>query len=635
MLPKYRNWNAQRRMQEAVRLVTGEDKLSQSEAARMCGVSRSRLNEHVRAWREKQAELDRRSAEARAERNVKPILPGEERPAEEPATRPYEAVNETRRVPPLLEFNELYFSGLPCSDCGDMVHETPEFHKEMMRMMDDPAIKRLLINLPPYHAKSTVGTLRATLYDIVKDPNSRTAVITKSQNLAKKFIYQITRFLSEPDMYRYSPRNLIEDWGPFFDGDARQTTQFLYTAGRTSGDKEPTVEAFGIGSQIYGNRWNTARLDDAFDMQNSRNPEMVEFYVDWITGEVESRVGKSGKVYIIGTRVGPQDAYSFLQKLEGYHVVRYPAIIDEAEGITLWQDHFDIDAARLKRASMKPDKWQLLYQNADTLGADASFTLEMLENVRNNGRFLGQYDPGWAGVIGLDPAGGNKQSGYTALTLLAVDLKTGKRYLVDVVNQLQMKAPQLRDQLFTWADQYQGMVRELRVESNGLQSQLVQYNEEILAKMTSRGIRVVPHITHGGKGQGGKWDPEFGIESMAPMFYNRQIDLPYADINARRKVGELEEQLLQFPLGQVTDVMMSLWFAELGCRDLFRRAQMPLFDPNFKLPRRLRGRRRVVDFASKSMRSPTQEEVEGLPSTYGSSLYPVQRPRFVNMPGEV
>lgn len=605
VLPKYRGLSPSRRMDEAVRLVQ-DGTYNQSEASRFCGISRSRLNKRLQSDKLVQAEAEQRSIAARAER----------------AGMVYEPVNELRRVPPLVEFNELYFDNVLCVDCADARHETPEFHREMMRAFDDQSIKRLLVNLPPYHAKSTI-TMRSVLKDVCADPNSRTAIITKSQGLAKDAVRQIRRHLQDPDLYLGASRNLIDDWGPFFEGGSTNSEQ-LYVGRRSSGERDPTVQAFGIGQAIYGRRWDKARLDDVFDMKNSVNPDMVQFHLKWITSEVESRVGKAGEVDIMGTRVGPQDGYSFLQKLPGYHVIRYPAILDENDELTLWPEHFDMAAARLKRGTMTPQDWQLLYQNAETLGEFAHFTPEMLEKAHDQSRFLGEYKPSWAGVIGLDPAGGGKQSGYTALFLLAVDLETGERHVVDIVNALQMKAPQLKDQLFAWADQYQGMVRELRVESNGLQSQLVQYNTEILQYMTSRNIKVVPHITS----RYNKWDPVFGVATMAPMFYNSQISTPWADVNARRKISELESQLVQFPIGQVTDLYMAMWFAELGCRELFQRAKLPMYNRNFKLPKRLERRRRVLSFGTSTTRSPTEVERGG----YGSEF--VEPRHYVNVGGD-
>jgi hypothetical protein len=251
---------------------------------------------------------------------------------------------------------------------------------------------------------------------------------------------------------------------------------------------------------------------------------------------------------------------------------------------------------------MSSEQWQLVYQNVDTPGFGASFPPEVVEACRDPERVFGSFDTSWTLVAGLDPAGANSQSGYTALVLLGVDMMTGQRHLIDYVNAKQLKAPQLRDQIFDWADRYPTM-RELRVESNGLQSQIVQYNQEILTRMTNRGVRVVPHITTGHN----KWDPNFGVESMSPLFYNRTITLPAGDLASRNRLRVLEDQLATFPMGRTSDLVMALWFAELGVRETFQRGKAPLFHPRMKVPNRISKARRVFDFAEGTISAPKND----------------------------
>jgi hypothetical protein len=245
----------------------------------------------------------------------------------------------------------------------------------------------------------------------------------------------------------------------------------------------------------------------------------------------------------------------------------------------------------------------------------------VLERSQDTERRLGEYNPEWRIVLGVDPAGAGEQAGFTAMVVLGIDMVTAKRYIIDLVNVRQMRAPQIKDQIISFADQYP--LTEIRVEVNGLQSQLFQYDFELINKLTQRGIRFVPHIT--GRN---KWDEQFGVESMGPMFYNGQVSCAYGDINSRKKVGQLHEQLAQFPMGQVTDLVMALWFADLGCRELFQRFRLPAFDSRAKVPARIRNKRRVVDFGAGEVRSPTDEEI-------GDPMHrPVKRD-MVNVSGSV
>jgi hypothetical protein len=208
-------------------------------------------------------------------------------------------------------------------------------------------------------------------------------------------------------------------------------------------------------------------------------------------------------------------------------------------------------------------------------------------------------------VAGLDPAGAGEKAGYTAFVLMAVEIQTGMRYVVDVVNHKSMKAPQIYDQMLDWASRYR--LHEFRVEVNGLQGQIFQFNQQLLQGLYRHGARLTPHKTH----RWNKSDENFGVESMAPMFVNQQVSIPWGDIASRTKFKPLCDQLLQFGMGRTSDLVMALWFAELGCRDLYKHHAFPMYDSRRPVPARMRRNRRVRG-ANGMMRTPTLEESSGL-----------------------
>lgn len=615
MLPKYRGWLVSERMAEAVRLVL-EEGVSQSEAARRCGVSRARVNVNAREARELAEEREARVLAARAEKA------GEHAPSSPEGAQ--EFVTEARRVGSFRDFNARYFGNEICPDCG-VHHETPEFHGQVMDLLEDRSRRLKLINMAPYHAKSTTATMKSTLYEICRDPSSRTAIISRAGDLAEAFLYQIKQHLTDPDLYIGAAGNLIEDWGPFHNPNSWAANQ-IYIAGRSGAQKEPTVSTYGFGKQIYGRRFDRMIFDDVADLENHNTPESIAKMYKKIWQEYATRVGKTGQLVFVGTRVVAGDIYSMLDDVEGMNVLRFPCVLDEEQQLTLWPEHYPFSAAREQRNAMSEADFQLVYQNVDLPGHGASFTQEAMDRSHDNDRFIGQYEHNWGLVLGLDPAGANAQAGYTAMVLMGVDLVTGRRHLVDLLNVKQMKAPQVIAQILEWAERYP--LRELRVEVNGLQAQLYQYNNELQSGLSNRGVRITPHITH----KGNKWDPQFGVEAMASLYHNQNISTPWADANSRSKFRELEQQLLQFPMGKVSDLVMAMWFAELGCRELFQRTTLPMFDSRMRVPNRIKRRRGVIDFGNSKVRSPTHEESSG--SLFGAAK-PLPAARFVNVPGVV
>jgi hypothetical protein len=576
MNERYKNWSKTRRFEAAEQKVIVEG-WTQTEAAKTFGVTRQQLSVRMKKARLKAAaDIE----EMKDEQVRKDLLKDD---------------SGKNVLPPFPEFFNMYFGEWVCPDCG-VHHEMPDFHLEISEAIRDPENRRVLVNIPPYHSKSTLISVWDTVYDICENPDSRTIIVSKSKDFAETFVRQIQEILTNHELYANSERNLIDDWGPFKpEGQATWNQSEFIVAGRTRAEKDPTVLALGFGSQIYGRRADKIKFDDVATLSNSTNPERVASMLEWIDKEALSRIGKSGKAIWVGTRVSPGDIYVPLGLRPGYKVIRYPALRDEEEKKVLWPEHFPYSQVMIHRSEMRPADFQLVYQNVDIPGLGASFTEEMMEAAKDWGRVQGHYDPTWRLIAGLDLAGANKHSGYTAFTLLGIDLQTGKRYLVDQVAVRAMKAPQMRDQIFNWTDKYP--IFEWRVEENGVQSQIVQYNEEIVRYLAQRGVRIVPHQT-----SSNKWDAEFGVETIATLFHQNLISIPWGNNPTRMAFTPAIHEFMGFPMAQTSDRVMSWWFADLGLRDLLKRQHLPMFNDRMKVPNRIKKRRHIVDFNAREVR---------------------------------
>lgn len=571
-LKKYETWSKDRLYKAAIDRVLNQG-WTQSDAATEYGISRQHLSGRLQKEREKRST---RVAEAKQQAAVGPL-----------------GINETRRIGTFTEFCDHYLQNWMCPDCG-VHHDTPGFHHEIAAAVTGD-FRRVLINMPPYHSKSTLVTVWHTVYDICRDPNLRTLLVSKSLPFARTFMHSISEMLQNHELYGDGP-NPIVDWGPFkADGQSKWSSEQIYVSGRTTAEKDPTVAALGVGQQIYGRRADVIKFDDVATLDNQRNPDRVGQMLEWFDKEALSRIGKRGRAIWIGTRVNPGDVYSTLSTRAGYNILRYPCIMDDETERTLWPEHFPYEQALIHRSEMRPADFQLIYQQVDIPGTGASFTQDMIDMCKDTSRVRGQFDSSWRLFAGLDPAGGNKGSGYTAFTLVGIDPATGKRYLVDSLAVKSMKAPQMKDQILDWTDRYP--LFEWRVESNGVQSQIVQYDMELVQHLAKRGVRVVPHHTHGNK-----WDPQFGVESLAPLMETGLVSIPWGNAPTTQVFQPLIEELVAFPMGNVSDRVMSFWFADLGARELLNRAHLPMFHERMKVPNRIKRRRRVVDFQSQEIR---------------------------------
>jgi hypothetical protein len=113
-------------------------------------------------------------------------------------------------------------------------------------------------------------TINYVTYRIVKNPNISVIVISKTQEQAKKFLYAIKQRLTHP---RYA--DLQVPFGPA-DGYKATADQWsankIYLGGdiRDNDAKDPTVEAIGMGGQVYGARADLIVLDDVVTLSNAR-----------------------------------------------------------------------------------------------------------------------------------------------------------------------------------------------------------------------------------------------------------------------------------------------------------------------------------------------------------------------------
>ena len=159
-----------------------------------------------------------------------------------------------------------------------------------------------------------------------------------------------------------------------------------------------------------------------------------------------------------------------------------------------------------------------------------------------------------------------------------------QRYYIEGWNVKSMKPHELKNRMLEVSERIP--IAEWRVERNGLQDRVVQYENELITKLASMGVKVTAHHTGSNK-----WDRDFGVASMAPAFAAHMVSVPWGDETARTFFQMLFDQLLQFPYGVRLDMAHADWFADIGLREGVRRKKMPMFV-----------QRRVPDFVARHRR---------------------------------
>lgn len=469
-------------------------------------------------------------------------------------------------------------------------------HESFNYSKGDPQI--ILCNVPPGFAKSTTITVNYVVWRICKDPNVRVVIISATEKMAKKFLYAVKQRLVNPaysDLQRkFAPqggyRATAESW----------TATEIYLSGKDDGEKDPTVQAIGMGGQIYGARADLIVADDVVTLRNAHD---FEDQIDWLTQEVVTRLPElepDAKLLVVGTRVAPVDLYQQMRDNfrdgEDQAVCTYlsmPAVLEYGETpedwVTLWPFTADRDgtlvpkwtgeALASRRNKVRPRIWAMVYQQLD-ITEDAVFNSELVQaSVQMERRpgplFPGarhwERDRGMSGlyvVAGLDPA----TAGHTAAMVLGVDRQAKRMYLLDAYNRSGILPREMRRLIEDWTIRYG--INEWRIEENGFQRSIVQ-DDDLRAFLFSRGVVLKPHWT-GGKN---KADPDFGVASMATLFEpmadgRPQLLLPNNN-SQHPAVAALTEQLISWQpqvKGPKTDCVMALWFAVIRARELIFQA---------------------------------------------------------------
>lgn len=483
-----------------------------------------------------------------------------------------------------------------------------------------------LINTPPEHAKSTTLTINYVTYLICKNPNIRIRVVSKTREMAKEFVYAVKTRLTHPKFV-----NLQRDFSPAggFKGSAdKWTSDCIYLGAdvRDSGEKDPTLQALGIGGQIYGARSDVILVDDAVVLSNASE---YEKQIRWLQQEVLTRLGPTGRLLVVGTRVDSVDLYRELRNGDRYPsgvspwtYLAQPAVLEfadePADWKTLWPKaqipwdgaldkhdenglypRWDGKYLHQRRGFLDPKTWAMAYMQAD-VSEDNVFSSEAIRRCVNGMRKMGapmrkgQQNVRPQGMEGLhiiashDPA----MSGDGAFVVIGFDRVDNMRYLLEARVKTAPTPAWVTDTIHELTEKWS--VNEWVIEKNGYQASIVK-DLDLLSFLGARGVTLHPHFTGTNK-----VDPDWGVASMAGLFDNSLIELPSS--NNAEAIKQLIEQLITWrpskpgdPYRGKTDLVMALWFAELRARALIQvKSALRAHVPNKFLSRSARFNQYVV-----------------------------------------
>lgn len=449
---------------------------------------------------------------------------------------------------------------------------------------------RLLLNVPPRHAKSTYMSVWIPIFLTAADRNAQTLIISQTGDFAKKFCRAIATEMSDNV-------KLIDSYGRFVPTDSKKTWSpsqgELKVEGSTTGDR--TIQVRGAKQQVLGMEADWITCDDPDDPDIARSVTERLRLRNWYKEQVISRGAPGCHVTVIGQRVGINDLYGWLASKTATaienepHVYKHiltPAILDWEKQEVLWPELWPFDRLIKERYSDDSSTFETMYQ----------------QNPQTEGMTI--FDPAW--INGDDSHPGCLDTGRVAGDGMVTEDEMRSLPVVRVLSldpsPTQYSAFIVADVIHNYTEFHAAIIH---VESekihgreilNHLDLLISTYNPDYLIiedSAVSKWIFQDPwyekakyrvHVRAHNTNAGNKGDPEWGVQSLAIDFENGRIRLPWGDAEGRIMSNSLLSEMYAYDAldkGR-DDCIMALWFIRFSHRSLVPKLQ---FEGGFDSPK--------------------------------------------------
>lgn len=450
---------------------------------------------------------------------------------------------------------------------GHQIEHLKDFQAELLRLTQREL--RLLALLPAQHGKTTLLSTKLPIYELCKNPDVRITLIAKNDQDAQSIMRSIIAELE-------GNKRLIADFGPFRppQGAAKPWgTEQLSIQKRSLIDPRATIEAYGSGANVLGHRGDLWICDDIVTEKNSANEEQRERLKEYFDVAVETGPVGEGRLVVVGTRFHMQDLYGDVEArvdddgLPIYRTFFRDAVVGDFES-SIWPEVWSVAALRRIRAGIGSISFDKRYRNRPRDASLITFREEWIQGSVTEG-FPGclDYDRGigaqaqWRVFTGFDPAvGTSKDAKFCGTAVIGQDPAEDdeKYYIVDLGRE-QLTMPSQVNHLLNNHMEYAAFCTV--TESNGYQRGLHQFVMQTIEERGLPKLKFMPHQT--GRE---KLDPDAGVSSLAPLVENGLLRFPYGTPEGKRKSKLLIEEMISYPQGKYSDILMALWFAVIAAR---------------------------------------------------------------------
>ena len=251
--------------------------------------------------------------------------------------------------------------------CKYVTHRSvQDLHKSIISNI--ASSKSTLDLAPRGFGKSTVGDVDYCITKILRDPNIRIMIGSKTQTQAEAFLKEVrTHFEQNTDLLR-----IFGDWKKSKDN-VWNDREFTVNR-RTVIKKEATLTALGASGAVISKHFDIIIGDDLVGLENARTERQRANLKEWFYSSLFPTLEPDGEIHVLGTRYNPLDLYEDLIKSGSYsvNIQRAIQIIDGKE-CSLWEEKWSMEKLRNIRADSGKIIFNMQYQNDTELAKGKIF----------------------------------------------------------------------------------------------------------------------------------------------------------------------------------------------------------------------------------------------------------------------
>lgn len=337
---------------------------------------------------------------------------------------------------------------------------------------------------PRGHGKSTIGDVDFCITKVLRNPDIRIMIGSKTQTQASAFLKEIrTHFEQNVNLIR-----IFGDWKKSRDN-VWNDKEFTVNR-RTVIKKEATVSALGASGAVVSKHFDIIIGDDLVGFENARTEAQRKVLKEWFYSSLYPTLEPDGEIHILGTRYSPMDLYEDLIKSKNYKVnVQQAITVKDGQEYSLWESKFSLEKLRSIREEAGLIIFNMQYQNNTELAKGKIFKYKYFKHFEE---YEVDYDlnrvrvkvldsqgvPYWIPVriyMGADLAISEDETSnndYFVLTVIGVD-KNKNVYVLDYLKERLTFNAQLNAILDYGKNKFP-MVERIGVETVQYQKSLAQ-----------------------------------------------------------------------------------------------------------------------------------------------------------------